>query len=75
MLGGVAVMGFPLADIRRWSYWEYHAVVEAWNEAHASPEDDKPAAPDISTLRAAKARHAREMAEAAAKAAAEKVTT
>lgn len=66
MLGGAAAMGFGLADLKRWSLWEYHAVVAGWNEANAAPEDDKPAAPDISTLRAAKARHAAEMAAAAA---------
>lgn len=74
MLGAVAAMGFAPSEARRWSYWEYHAVVEGWNEANALAEDDKPPAPDISTLRAAKARHAREMAAAAEKAQAEKAT-
>lgn len=65
MLGSAAAMGFALADLKKWSLWEYHAVVAGWNDANAA-EDDKPAAPDISTLRAAKARHAAEMAAAAA---------
>ena len=60
-------MGFDLGDVKRWSMWEYHAVVAGWNEANSAPEDDKPAAPDISTLRAAKARDAAEKAAAAAR--------
>jgi hypothetical protein len=56
MLGALAPMGFSPTDARAWSFWEYNAVIAGWNDAHAAPEDDKPQAPSIDTLRAAKAR-------------------
>lgn len=70
MLGALAPMGFSPSDARTWSLWEYNAVVAGWNEAHASPEDEKPEAPPIETLRAAKARACAEREREAQKAAA-----
>lgn len=40
MIGAVAVMGFPLSDLKTWSVWEYHSVIAGWNEAHAPPEPE-----------------------------------
>ena len=48
-------MGFAPSQIRDWSFWEYRAVIDGWNEAHAKPdEDEKPPAPSIESLRRAK---------------------
>lgn len=53
MIGNLAALGFGPADIRGWSMWEYGAVIAGWNRAH-DPDADKPAPPDISTLREAR---------------------
>lgn len=55
MIGGLAVMGFGPDASRRWSFWEYRAVIDEWNAAHAAPEEaEKPPAPDISELHRAR---------------------
>lgn len=53
MIGACAAMGFGPSDIRAWSMWEYQAVVAGWNRAN-NPDADRPDAPDIETLRAAR---------------------
>ena len=66
MIGAVAAMGFSPAESRKWSLWEYGAVVAGWNAANAPPEKETVEPPSIETLREMKRRNAEENARLAA---------
>lgn len=57
MIAMLAPHGFAPSEVRSWTLYEYHAVIDALNAAHGPPP--KPEAPDIEEFRKFKAEYGR----------------